>query len=233
MKKVLIIEDDPEIVNLLSIHLEDLEFEVSSCLNGAEGYALAKTGDFNLIVLDLMLPGKRGMEVCQDLRRANVNTPIMMLTAQSEEIDKILGLEIGADDYLTKPFNVREFIARVKAIMRRISFQESKTAEADRPKPVDHRGLQIDPDLRKVSFEGKRVDLTPKEFDLLYLLASNPGKSYSRARLLRLVWGYEYDGYEHTVNSHINRLRTKIEPNLNQPQYILTTWGVGYRFSDD
>ena len=157
----------------------------------------------------------------------------MMLTAQSEYIDKILGLEIGADDYLTKPFNVREFIARVKAIMRRVGFQKTVEEEQERPKLVDYRGLQIDPDLRKVSFEGKRIDLTPKEFDLLFLLASNPGKSYSRPRLLRLVWGYEYDGYEHTVNSHINRLRSKIEPDLHQPRYILTTWGVGYRFSDE
>ncbi len=233
MKKVLIIEDDPEIVNLLSIHLKDLEFEVFSSHNGAEGFDMARSSPFDLIVLDLMLPGKKGLEVCQDLRRANVNTPIMMLTAQSENIDKILGLEIGADDYLTKPFNVREFIARVKAIMRRVSFQASEIEEQVRPKAIDYRGLEIDPDLRKVSFEGTRIELTPKEFDLLYLLASNPGKSYSRQRLLRLVWGYEYDGYEHTVNSHINRLRTKIEPDLHRPSYILTTWGVGYRFCDE
>jgi DNA-binding response OmpR family regulator len=155
-----------------------------------------------------------------------------MLTARSEEIDKVLGLETGADDYLTKPFSVREFIARVKAMFRRVKMiKESGEDQADAV--LVKQDLMIDKNKRKVTLKGKRLELTPKEFDLLVLLAFNPGHSYSRKRLLRVVWGYDFEGYEHTVNSHINRLRAKIEPDHNQPSYILTTWGVGYRFSDD
>lgn len=232
MKKVLIIEDDPDIVELLRIHLQDLVCEVSQAMEGKEGFALARTAEFDLIVLDLMLPGMDGISICQKLRALEVHTPILMLTAKSEEFDKVLGLESGADDYLTKPFGIREFIARVKAIFRRQQLKSSEAADQSPPR-IKLDDLEIDLEKRKVSLEGKSIALTPKEFDLLALLAQNPGVSYDRDKLLSSVWGYEFAGYEHTVNSHINRLRSKIEPDLSHPRYILTTWGVGYRFNDE
>ena len=177
-----------------------------------------------------MLPDMGGLEVCSRLRALDIHTPIFMLTAKSEEFDKVLGLESGADDYLTKPFSIREFIARVKAIFRRVKMlnEEPNIAEL-----LQFEGLEINPSMRKVLLKNNRIDLTPKEFSLLVLLASNPGKSFSREDLLNQVWGYEFSGYEHTVNSHVNRLRTKIEPDFSTPIYILTTWGVGYRFNDE
>jgi DNA-binding response OmpR family regulator len=232
MKRVLIIEDDIEIVHLLEIHLKDLNCEILSSQRGDEGFANALENDFSLIILDIMLPGMDGVEICQKLRAKNIDTPIIMLTSKSEEIDKVLGLEIGADDYLTKPFSVREFIARVKAIFRRQKMT-SHTADESMGK-VNHFGqLSINIEKRKIILEGQRVDLSPKEFELLVLLSSNPGKSYDRKKLLNLVWGYDFDGYEHTVNSHINRLRSKIEPDMGNPKYILTTWGIGYKFNED
>lgn len=230
MKKVLLIEDDVHIKELLEIHLSDLECHLSTATNGNAGYNLALTEQLDLIVLDIMLPGKDGIEICRDLRANGVHTPILMLTARSEEIDKIIGLETGADDYLTKPFSIREFIARVKAIFRRVQMLQDTEKEVQ---VLRHGTLQIDYGKRKVTIKDERIELTPKEFDLLYLLASHPGKSYSRNRLLSIIWGYEFEGYEHTVNSHINRLRAKIEEDLNTPGYILTTWGVGYRFNDE
>ncbi len=230
MKNVLLIEDDHDIKDLLEIHLKDMECRLTSSANGKTGYELALQEVFDLIILDVMLPEKDGLEICRDLRARQVTSPILMLTARSEEIDKILGLETGADDYLTKPFSIREFMARVKAIFRRVDMLRNEEEEF----PTIHAGdLVIDKNKRKVTLNGDRIDLTPKEFDLLHLLAANPGKSYSRERLLRLIWGYEFEGYEHTVNSHINRLRSKIESTLSDPKYILTTWGVGYRFNDE
>ena len=154
-----------------------------------------------------------------------------MLTAKAEAIDKIIGLETGADDYMTKPFNVREFISRVKAIFRRVNMIRE---ESNAPKKIlEFNGLHIDLDKRKVLYNENKISLTPKEFDLLVLMASHPGRSYTREELLNLVWGYEFSGYEHTVNSHVNRLRSKVEPDVNNPQFILTTWGIGYRFNDE
>ena len=232
MKKVLIVEDDPDLVELLKIHLNDLNCEMETAMDGQTGLDKALSGNFDLIVLDLMLPRMDGLEVCRRLRAKEIGTPILMLTARSEEIDKVLGLEMGADDYLTKPFSVREFIARVKAIFRRAEIWKKQSPATNGGVVLKFGLLQVDLDKRKVTIDGKRVELSPKEFDLLNLLASNPGKSYDRSRLLDLVWGYEFEGYEHTVNSHINRLRSKIEPDLSKPTYILTTWGVGYRFRD-
>ncbi|MCF8368697.1 MAG: response regulator transcription factor [Bacteroidales bacterium] len=232
MKNVLIIEDDRDIVDLLQIHLKDLDCSVDEAYDGIEGENKALKGNYNLIILDVMLPGKDGNAIAQKLRALDVYTPILMLTARTEEIDKVLGLESGADDYLTKPFGVREFIARVKAIFRREE-QSGKKAESGLKGKMDLGELQIDLDKRKVMLKGIRLELTPKEFDLLVLLASNPGRSYSRDQLLNDVWGYEFSGYEHTVNSHINRLRSKIEKDLSNPEFILTTWGIGYRFNDE
>ncbi|PZR28806.1 MAG: DNA-binding response regulator [Citrobacter freundii] len=233
MYKVLLIEDDPNIVELLKIHLADLDCEIASRSNGQEGLALAKERSFDLIILDIMLPGMNGMEICRRIRQRDRKTPILMLTAKSEEIDKVLGLETGADDYLTKPFSVREFIARVKVIFRRKE-DDAQPAEKSSPQGVIRfAGLEIDTDKRKVTLHDTRIDLSPKEFELISLLAANPGKSYSRKRLLNLVWGYDFEGYEHTVNSHINRLRGKIEDDISNPKFILTTWGIGYRFNEE
>lgn len=232
-KKVLIIEDDPNLIDLLEIHLHDLQCELEKAMDGQTGFDKASSGEFDLIVLDVMLPEMDGLEVLRRLRGKEIRTPILMLTARSEEIDKVLGLEMGADDYLTKPFSVREFIARVKAIFRRIDLWQKTTAQTAKSAALQFGDLAIDMDKRKVTIQDKRVELSPKEFDLLSLMASNPGKSYDRGRLLDLVWGYEFEGYEHTVNSHINRLRGKIEPDIAHPTYILTTWGVGYRFNEE
>lgn len=229
MKKVLIIEDDKEISNLLEIHLKDLNCEVNRCFDGVTGLRNAKKDRYDLIVLDIMLPELDGFEVCKELRKAENQTPILMLTSKSEETDKVLGLELGADDYLTKPFSLREFIARVKAIFRRV---DSLSQENKEQKNITFGKLLIDVLNRKVTLDGKRVELTPKEFDLLHLLASHPGRTYTRENLLNQIWGYQYAGYEHTVNSHINRLRSKIESDVSNPEFILTSWGVGYRFND-
>lgn len=231
MKKILVIEDDHNINQLLLIHLQDLGYEITVCDNGKRGYEKASSEEFNLIVLDVMLPEMDGITICQRLRSAEVFTPILMLTAKSEEIDKVVGLESGADDYLTKPFKIREFLARVKAILRRQELsQQAISKEKTR---IKHGLIEIDLPKRKVLFDQRRIELTPKEFDLLYLMAKNPGRSYSRSELLELIWGYDFSGYEHTVNAHINRLRSKIELDANTPVYILTTWGVGYRFNDE
>lgn len=234
MKKVLVVEDDPNIVNLLEIHLKDLGCEVDKALDGKLGLEKGLSNTYDLILLDVMLPYKDGIEICRTLRAKDVRCPILMLTARSEEIDKVLGLEMGADDYITKPFSIREFVARVKAIFRRIDLMDhDKKATTQKEIQLDFGDLKIDTDLRKVTIKDERVELSPKEFELLTLLASNPGKSYDRSKLLSIVWGYDFDGFEHTVNSHINRLRNKIEPDIQKPSYILTTWGVGYRFNEE
>lgn len=232
-KQILVIEDDRDIIELLTIHLVDLGCEVTPASTGLQGIAKAKGNRFDLIILDLMLPELNGMEVCRKIRQTDSKTPILMLTARSEEIDKVLGLETGADDYLTKPFSIREFIARVKVIFRRAEGIAAAQEIAGTPTLIQCGRLTIDVDKRKVMLNNVRVDLSPKEFDLIALLASNPGKSYSRKSLLNLVWGYDFEGYEHTVNSHINRLRSKIEEDVSNPTFILTTWGVGYRFNED
>ncbi len=231
MKKILMIEDDISIVELVEIHLKDIYCELTKTHVGNEGLLLATKNKYDMIILDVMLPGMDGIEICKRLRANKIFTPILMLTARSEEIDKIIGLEVGADDYLTKPFSIREFIARIKAMLRRSEIEKIEKEIKEEIFKCDQ--LTIDTLKRKVTLEGNKVDLTPKEFDLLYLFMSNPGKSYSRENLLNLVWGYDFSGYEHTVNSHINRLRTKIETNLATPKYILTSWGVGYRFTDE
>jgi DNA-binding response OmpR family regulator len=231
MKKVLIIEDDIHLVELLQIHLIDLGCQPLPALSGKEGLQKAIHNSHDLIVLDIMLPDLNGFDVCKQIRNQGIPTPILMLSAKSEEIDKVLGLELGADDYLTKPFSIREFIARVKVIFRRSESHEQPFNQ-QLTGALTLGDVYIDPEKRKVLVKSVVVELTPKEFDLLWLLASHAGYSYSRKDILRLVWGYEFDGYEHTVTAHINRLRMKIEPVLSTPTYILTSWAVGYRFTD-
>lgn len=232
-QKVIVIEDDPEICELLNIHLKDLDCAVTIHQDGREGYDSILKEHADLIILDIKLPGMDGIEICQRIRALQITTPIIMLTARSEEIDRVLGLEVGADDYMTKPFSIREFLARVKAVFRRTKIIEEKIFKEQNPQLLEYGDLYIDIERRRVTVEAKKIDLSPKEFELLTLLASNPGKSYNRSSLLSLIWGYDFEGYEHTVNSHINRLRAKIEPNMDNPKYILTMWGIGYKFNEE
>ena len=229
MKQILIIEDDPEIIKLLEIHLTDLIYTTESSMDGLLGLEMALENDYDLILLDLTLPSIDGVEICKRLR-AKKNTPIIMLTAKSEEIDRVLGLEIGADDYITKPFSIRELLARIKAVLRRTNAEQTKNQDSP---TISSEGLSIDIEKRKVLLGDQKIELSPKEFELLVLMASNPGRNYTRTELLNIIWGYNFEGYEHTVNSHINRLRAKIESDMAHPTYILTTWGVGYKFNED
>ena len=230
MRKILVIEDDPDISDLVSLHLRDLGYLVEVTMDGDSGLQRALSGDFQLIILDLMLPGVNGLEICTKIRSGLSYTPILMLTAKSSEVDRVVGLETGADDYLTKPFSIHELLARVKAIFRRVD--SLSTDNHYQNQNISSGEMLIDLEKRNVQIAGTQVDLTAKEFDLLVQFAGNPGRVYTRKQLLDLVWGYQHDGYEHTVNSHINRLRGKIEPDPNKPKYLITVWGVGYKFSD-
>jgi two-component system, OmpR family, alkaline phosphatase synthesis response regulator PhoP len=226
----LIIEDDAHIAELISIHLRQFPAIVQCANNGWQGLDEALTGKYDLIVLDLMLPGINGLEICRQIRHKMKYLPILMLTAKSEEQDKIEGLELGADDYLTKPFSTGELVARVKAILRR-SKHETKTLE--KQLSFLKRGeLTMDLENREVKKGGSAIDLTQKEYELLQFFMQNPNRPYSRLDILDEVWGEQFEGLEHTVNSTINRLRTKIEDDLNKPKYILTAWGIGYKFAD-
>jgi DNA-binding response OmpR family regulator len=222
-KEILVIEDEPQLARLVEMHLSDAGCRVEVALTGAEGLSQVSKRRFDLMVLDLMLPDMDGLDVCRELR------PILILTARSGEVDRVLGLELGADDYLTKPFSVRELVARVKAILRRIDRMAEEKEESE---PLEFEGLRIDREKRRVLIRGDGVQLTAKEYDLLLQFARNPGRVYTRSQLLDLVWGYGEGTYEHTVNSHINRLRAKIENDPSQPRFIRTVWGVGYRFFD-
>ncbi len=228
--KILIIEDDPHIVELLEIHLGDLGYELKQAADGVAGVEKFEEDEYALVILDLMLPTLDGFEVCKQIRAQNTYTPILMLTAKAEELDKVLGLELGADDYITKPFSIRELVARIKAIFRRIEADKEKATGNSKSKELIFGDLKIYMDKRKVLLDKAPIDLTAKEFDLLALFASNPGHVYSRQQLLDIVWGYQFDGYEHTVNSHINRLRNKIEQDPANSKYIRTVWGIGYSF---
>lgn len=231
MRRILIVEDDRDIAELVALHLGDLSIEVDFATDGRAALEQAERRTYSLVILDLMLPELDGLEVCKRLRAREDYTPILMLTAKATELDRVLGLEVGADDYLTKPFSVLELVARVKAILRRVDELGKRSASARRS--VEVGDLSIDPDRRRVMVDGKALELTAKEFDLLLYFASHPGLVFSRGQLLDQVWGYGHDGYEHTVNSHINRLRSKLEPDPARPRYIQTVWGVGYRFAED
>ncbi|NOR40152.1 MAG: response regulator [Gammaproteobacteria bacterium] len=228
---ILVIEDNPDIARLVELHLQDLSFHVDIARDGHNGLEQAVSGNHDLIILDIMLPGLDGLEVCRRLRAASVNTPILMLTAKTTELDRVLGLELGADDYLTKPFSIMELLARVKAIIRRSSLSNT-TAPDSSTETISINGIDIDPECRTVSIGDNPVELTAREFDLLLHFASHPGKVFSREQLLNQVWGYGHEGYEHTVNSHINRLRKKIEQDPADARHILTVWGVGYKLSE-
>jgi DNA-binding response OmpR family regulator len=230
-RTILIVEDNQELARLLQMHLRDLSYEVELAFDGDAGLSKTQAKKYDLIILDLMLPGLDGLEICRRVRSKDAYTPILVLTSRASELDRVLGLEMGADDYVTKPFSIRELLARVKAIFRRVDELRSEREEGKQA-IIKAKNLLIDPERRQVSLKGESIDLTAKEFDLLQHFARHPGKVFSRSQLLDVVWGYGHDGYEHTVNSHINRLRAKIEDNPSQPEYILTVWGIGYKFAD-
>lgn len=230
-KRILLVEDDDDIADLLTLHLTDEGHAVEKVGDGDAGLEHALHEEYDLIILDIMLPGTDGFDICRRLRQEKCPTPILMVTAKTEEVDKVLGLELGADDYITKPFSIREVLARVKALFRRVEVDQEAQEEGAET-PIELGGLVIEPEKRKVTVGQEAIDLTSKEFELLLLFARNPGRAFSRDELLEEVWGYQYSGYSHTVNTHINRLRNKIEPTPSEPQYVKTVWGVGYRFAE-
>jgi len=241
--RILIVEDDRDIAELVQLHLRDLQMDTEIAGDGALGWEKLKTGAYDLVVLDVALPGMDGLEICRRLRARAPYTPILMLTSKGTELDRVLGLEMGADDYLTKPFSIRELLARVKSLFRRgeaLGHEGQGAGDAcpaARPSAEGstiHTGeMCIEVEKRRVMLAGKEVSLTAKEFDLLFVFACHPGRVYTRTQLLDCVWGLGFEGYEHTVNSHINRLRGKIERDAAHPHFLLTVWGVGYKFADN
>jgi DNA-binding response OmpR family regulator len=231
-RNVLIIEDSPGIGDLVRMQVADLGMTPVLFDRGDTGLARFREGGIDLVILDLMLPGLDGLSVCREIRSGAGYVPVLMLTAKSTELDRVLGLEMGADDYLTKPFSVAELSARVKALFRRVDAMAGAKESRDEQAELVVSGLKMDPARRRVFVRDKEVELTAREFDLLWHFASQPGLVFSRVQLLDKVWGYNHEGYEHTVNTHINRLRGKIETDPAQPEFIETVWGVGYRFRE-
>ncbi len=231
MASILVVEDDKDIAHVVALHLRDSGHTVDVVHDGASGLDEAVSGAYDLLVLDIMLPEIDGLEICRRIRSKKPDVLVLMLTAKSAEIDRVLGLEIGADDYLTKPFSIREVQARVKALLRRR--EKSSSPGQIQAAQLTSGPLNIDFEKHEVLISGQSISLTAKEFELLAQFARHPGKVYTRTQLLDLVWGSGYEGFEHTVNSHINRLRAKIEPDPAKPLFIQTVWGVGYKFSTD
>ena len=233
-RRVLVVEDDPDIGRLVTLQLAELDCESRLITDGVSALAEAQAGRYDLMILDIMLPRMDGLEICRRLRAGERYTPILMLTAKSSEIDRVLGLELGADDYLTKPFSMLELAARVKGVFRRADQTRAAADAAAAPaqQVIESNGLRIDLERREVLLAGQPIELTAKEFDLLTCFARSPGRVFTRAQLLDQVWGYTHSGYEHTVNSHINRLRNKIERDPANPDYVQTVWGVGYKFAE-
>lgn len=228
MKKILVVDDEKSIVKGIKFSLEQDDMKVEVAYDGETALELAKANHYDMILLDIMLPGFSGLEVCQMIREFS-DVPIIMLTAKGDDMDKILGLEYGADDYITKPFNILEVKARIKAIFRR---NNRNVPEQENQKVIETKGLKIDVDSRRVYIDDKEVNLTAKEFELVYLLVSNPNKVYSREQLLKTIWGPSYPGDARTVDVHVRRLREKIEAKPADPKYIHTKWGVGYYFHE-
>lgn len=226
-RKVLVVEDEFDIAQLVALHLRDAGFDVTIAADGHIGMREAFARSWDLVILDLRLPGPDGLSLCRALRAERNYVPILMLTSKSSELDRVLGLELGADDYVTKPFSVSELMARVKAIFRRID--AIGVAQQPGSETISLGQLTIDESRREVTVDDAVIDLTAREFDLLMHFARHPGRVFSRTQLLDTVWGYGHGGYEHTVNSHINRLRNKIETDTTSPRYIVTVWGVGYK----
>lgn len=228
--RILVIEDEIDIAELIALHLRDRSAHVVLCHDGKMGLALASAETWDLIVLDLRLPGMEGLEVCRHLRASENYVPILMLTSKSSELDHVLGLEMGADDYVTKPFSIMELTSRIKAILRRTAASSTPTIETSAR--LSHKKINIDVRKHQVTIDDQLVVLTAKEFELLCFFVRQPGEVFSRSQLLDQVWGYGHQGYEHTVNSHINRLRAKIENIPTRPEYLVTVWGVGYKLNE-
>jgi len=231
-RSILIIEDDPDLGRLAALTLEDHGFEVILEHDGTRGCRRALQEDHDLVLVDLTLPGTDGLEICRRVRNSERYTPLLIVTARDGEADRVLGLELGADDYLTKPFSFRELAARVRAILRRVDVLRNGY-EGSGPHRLRHGDLELDLQSRLVTLGGVRVDLTAKEFDLLVHFASHPQRVFRRGELVEAIWGPGYEGYEHTVNSHINRLRGKINRGGPRQRFIQTVWGVGYRFASE
>jgi DNA-binding response OmpR family regulator len=227
---LLVIEDDENISSAIEEYFSRAGYSVSTASDGIAGIEAAEKNRPDVVVLDLMLPKMDGLAVCKDLRYKNPQMPILMLTAKDDVVDKVLGLEMGADDYITKPFSLREVEARIKSVLRRT--RATATAGGQDEAPIVRGNLRVDPVRREVTIEQRQVELTPKEFDLLRLFAGNPGRVFPRKYLLEKIWDYSYEGYDRTIDSHINRLRAKIEQNPDNPQLVLTVWGIGYKFTD-
>jgi DNA-binding response OmpR family regulator len=227
---LLIIEDDENISSAIQEYFSRAGYSVSTAGDGLAGIELAAKARPDAIVLDLMLPKMDGLAVCKELRLKAPQMPILMLTAKDDVVDKVLGLEMGADDYITKPFSLRELEARIKSVLRRS--RAGTATDGQDEAPIQRGNLRIDPIRREVTIGEKQIELTPKEFDLLRLFASNPGRVFPRKYLLEKIWDYSYEGYDRTIDSHINRLRAKIEQNPDNPQLVLTVWGIGYKFTD-
>jgi DNA-binding response OmpR family regulator len=228
-RHVLIVEDEPDLARIVKHHVESLGYRASIAPTGEDALVMARE-PCDLVLLDVMLPGIDGMEVCRQLRQRSQYMPVLMLTARSSDIDKVMGLESGADDYLTKPFSVQELLARIKAIFRRMDVLAAPRTEPEEILTIEDQ-LRINLETREVRVDGRPVDLTQKEYELLLHFARHPNRVYSRAQLLDAVWGYNHDGYEHAVNCHINRLRAKIETDPSKPKLLMTVWGVGYKFA--
>ena len=237
-RQILVVEDDRDLSQLVQMHLRDAGYSCQISHDGAAGLQQVETRDYDLIVLDLTLPRTDGLEVCRQVRARVQYTPIIMVTSRGDDLDRVLGLELGADDYLAKPFSMRELLARVKAVFRRgEAMNKSEKARHDdcpaaKNSVIESGQMRIELDKREVVIAGQSAQLTAREFDLLHYFACHPGRVYTRLQLLDAVWGLGYEGYEHTVNSHINRLRAKIESDPTHPQYLLTVWGVGYKFAE-
>ena len=238
-RQILVVEDDRDLGQLVQLHLRDAGYSCQLSGDGADGLTQLEARDYDLIVLDLTLPRTDGLEVTRQVRAQNRYTPIIMVTSRGDELDRVLGLELGADDYLAKPFSMRELLARVKAVFRRGEAMQGEHTARDSPCPaaqnsvIESGQMRIELEKREVKVAGQIAQLTAKEFDLLHHFACHPGRVYTRLQLLDAVWGLGYEGYEHTVNSHINRLRAKIERDPAHPKYLLTVWGVGYKFSEN
>src|SRR5712691_11459671 len=228
---LLVIEDDENISTAIQEYFSRVGYAVTVAPDGVAGIDAAVKNRPDVVVLDLMLPRMDGLAVCQDLRQKNPQMPIVMLTAKDDVVDKVLGLEMGADDYITKPFSLREVEARIKSVLRRARAAAASGDGKDET-PIVRGNLRVDPVRREVTIAERHVELTPKEFDLLRLFASNPGRVFPRKYLLEKIWDYSYEGYDRTIDSHINRLRAKVEENPDNPQLVLTVWGIGYKFTD-
>ncbi len=233
MSKIVVVEDDPDIAEMLVYHLRDLGYDIKHFADGLEARGYLSDSGCDLVLLDIMLPSYNGLDLCRELRLQNPSLPIMLLTSLDSEADRVVGLELGADDYLTKPFSMRECQARIKALLRRSQLNPTDSQLSNTTNAITFEELQIFEESHKVSIAGKTIELTAREFDLLLFFAKNKQKVFSRDELLDSVWGYSHEGYEHTVNTHINRIRKKLKRSDNKPDFIQTVWAVGYKFLDD